>query len=246
MISLGKVLTGEPILITSDIYFYQPKLRDIVNIGESAYWAATNLWTLKRENILEKETDVTKQMDDFEIWKRYILSAPPLRAILINSCQLLLKSKVEFFDITGTIYIGEKASGIILDTTFYLLMKELCFKINPETSSSASDEGKQYKKTEHMSERERRLIEKIEAGNQRVENIKNKSQDNPEDYFGRRILALVAVGGYTFEQVYNMTMLQFNLLLQKYVDIQSFELRTQLSPYISSEDSQNENKFWLD
>lgn len=213
-------------------------------MGENVYWAITNLWTLKRENMLENETDVSRQLDDFEIWERYIFSAPPLRATLIQSCKVLLKTKVEFFDISGTIYIGEKASGIILDATFYLLMKELCQKITPE--SSASDEGKQYKKTEHMSERERRLIEKMEAGNKRIEEIKNREQENPEDYFGRKILGLVAVGNYTFEQVYNMTMLQFNLLLQKYVDIQSFELRTALSPYISSEDGQNENKFWLD
>ena len=173
-----------------------------------------------------------------------MFSSPKLKSMLQQSCEIFLKTKIEFFDISHTIYIGEKASGVILDATFYLLMKELCQKIMPETS--ASETGKQYKKTQQMSERERRLIEKMEAGNKRVEEIKNQNQTNPEDYLGRKILGLVAVGHYTFEQVYNMTMLQFNLLLQKYVDIQSFELRTALSPYISSEDSQNENKFWLD
>lgn len=194
--------------------------------------------------MIGEETEATRALDDFDLWKAYIFSSPQLRLALMQSCNALLKSKIEFFDISGTIYIGEKASGVILDTTFYLLMKELCQKITPE--SSASDEGKQYKKTKNMSEHERRLIEKMEAGNKRVEDIKNQDQVNPEDYLGRKILALVAVGHYTFEQVYNMTMLQFNLLLQKYVDIQSFELRTALSPYISSEDGQNENKFWLD
>ena len=162
----------------------------------------------------------------------------------MQSCRVLLKTKIEFFDISGTIYIGEKASGIILDAAFYLMIKELCLKITPEFS--ASDEGKQYKKTEHMSERERRLIEKMEAGTKRVEDIKNKNQTDPKDYLGKKILGLVAVGSYTFEQVYDMTMLQFNLLLQKYVDIQTFELKTQLSPYISSEEGQDDNKFWLD
>ena len=154
---------------------------------------------------------------------------------------MLLRTKIEFFNMSSTIYIGEAASGVILDATFYLLMRELCQKLIPD--SSASDEGKQYKETQNMSERERRLIEKMKASEQRVENIKNQNQGNPEDYLGRKILGLVAVGNYTFEQVYNMTMLQFNLLLQKYVEIQSFELRTQLSPYISSEESQSENKF---
>ena len=245
MISLGRVLTGEPILITSNIYFYQPSLKEIVDMGENAYWTLTNLWTLKRSDLIGEETDITREMDDFKLWVGYIFSSPQLRATFIASCQILLKTKVEFFDISHTIYIGEKASGVILDTTFYLLMKELCQKITPE--SSASDEGKQYKKTEHMSERERRIIEKMEAGTKRVEDIKNQNQSNPEDYLGRKILGLVAVGHYTFEQVYNMTMLQFNLLLQKYVDIQSFELRTTLSPYISSEEGQEDtNRFWLD
>lgn len=244
MISLGKVLTGEPVLITGNICFYQPTLREIVNMGEEVYWTILNLWTVKREDIIQKENELTQKVDDFELWEAYIFSSPRLKMVLAESCRILLKTKIEFFDISHTIYIGEKASGIILDTTFYLLMKELCLKITPQ--SSASDEGKQYKKTEHMSERERRIIEKMEAGTKKVEDIKNKNQTDPEDYFGRKILGLVAVGGYTFEQVYNMTMLQFNLLLQKYIDIQSFELRTALSPYISSDNGQDNDKFWLD
>ena len=90
----------------------------------------------------------------------------------------------------------------------------------------------------------RQMIEKMKAAEKKIEQTKNPDK-KPEDYLGNRILGLVAVGGYTFEQVYNMTMLQFNMLLQKYVDIQTFELRTSLSPYISSEEGQT-NKFWLD
>jgi len=245
MISLAKVLIGQPILITNDIYFYQPTLKDIVEMGEGEYWSLTNLWSLKRKDMITYETDETKQMDDFEIWKMFVLSSPVVRQALTKSCLYLLKTKVEFFDISGTIYIGEKASGVILDAVFYLTMKELCQKITP-VSSASDTQSQQYRETEHMSARERELIEKMKAGTQKVEEIKNKNQSSPEDYLGNRILGLVAVGGYTFEQVYNMTMLQFNLLLQKYVDIQSFELRTVLSPYISSEESQNTTKFWLD
>ena len=244
MTNLGRLLTGEPILVTGGIYFYQPTLREIVNIGEGEYWTAINLWALRRNEIVSTETEATQSKDDYELWIANIFSSPQLQIILIKSCAMLLRTKIEFFNMSSTIYIGEAASGVILDATFYLLMRELCQKLIPD--SSASDEGKQYKETQNMSERERRLIEKMKASEQRVENIKNQNQGNPEDYLGRKILGLVAVGNYTFEQVYNMTMLQFNLLLQKYVEIQSFELRTQLSPYISSEESQSENKFWLD
>lgn len=242
MISLAKVLEGKPLLISQGIYFYQPTLTEIVEMGEGNYWSMLNLWTLKRTDIIQEENPQTIEMDDFELWKMALFASPMMRQALSTACKLFLKSKVEFFDISHTIYIGEKSSGVILDNTFYLLMKEMCLRITP--TSSASEEKQQYRETEHMSERERQLIEKMKAGEKKIEEAKNPNK-KPEDYLGNRILGLVAVGGYTFEQVYNMTMLQFNMLLQKYVDVQTFELRTQLSPYISSEEGQD-NKFWLD
>lgn len=241
MISLASVLSNKPILITKDIRFYQPTLQEIVDMGEATYWSVLNLWTLDRKDMVAEENENSRPLSDFEIWKVYVLGTPILRKSLTISAQIFLKSKVEFFDISGTIYIGEKESGVILDETFYSLMKELCLKITPQ--ASASEEG-QYHETENMSERERQMIAKMKASAEKIEGAKNSNR-KPEDYLGNRILGLVAVGGYTFEQVYNMTMLQFNMLLQKYVDIQTFELRTALSPYISS-DNQDENKFWLD
>ena len=199
---------------------------------------------MKRTDIINQENDESKALSDFEIWKIYILANNHFRRMLQLSCQIFLKTKVEFFDISGTIYIGENESGVILDDTFYLLMREICFRITP-TPSASEEGGGQYRETDHMSEREKQLIAKMKAGAKKIEEIKNPER-KPEDFLGNRILGLVAVGNYTFEQVYNMTMLQFNMLLQKYVDIQTFELRTALSPYISSDDNQDGNKFWLD
>lgn len=242
MISLAKVLSGKPIPILEDIKFYQPTIQEIIDIGEGTYWASLSLWLLNREDLITGEDEHTRKLDDYEIWIWYVLNKPSIRKVFINSCDVLLREKVEFFDISGTIYIGEKKSGVILDKTFYLLMRELCSKIMPVDSAS---NDKQFKETKHMSDREREMIAKMKSSAKKIEETKNPDK-KPEDFLGTRILGLVAVGGYTFEQVYNMTMLQFNMLLQKYVDIQTFELRTQLSPYISSEDGQNVNKFWLD
>lgn len=242
MISLAKVIQGKPINIIGSIFFYQPTLDEIVEMGESDYWSLLNLWSIRRQEMIAQETEGTKNLDDYTLWKAYIFSAPIFKKILIKSCEIFLKSKVEFFDISGTIYIGEKGSGIVLDETFYLLMKEIVSRITP--ASSASEE-EQYHETDNMSDREREMIAKMKSSAKKIEDTKNPNK-KPEDFLGNRILGLVAVGGYTFEQVYNMTMLQFNMLLQKYVDIQTFELRTELSPYISSDDGQDTNKFWLD
>lgn len=243
MISLAKVLEGKPLRVSGEVFFYQPILEEIVAIGEGQYWSLLNIWTLKREDMVAQESEGTKDLDDYTLWKAYLFSAPVFKNLFAQSCQLFLKSKVEFFDISGTIYIGEKDSGVILDETFYLQMRELVARIIP--TSSASEDGGQYKHTDNMSERERQMIAKMEASAKKVEETKNPDR-KPEDYLGNRIIGLVAVGGYTFEQVYKMTMLQFDKLLQKYVEIQTFELRTALSPYISSDEGQEKNKFWLD
>lgn len=242
MISLAKVFSGKPLLMTQNIYFYQPTLQDIVDMGENFYWLYLNIWMIKRKEMILTETEETSALSDFEVWKMMIFSVPDMKNTLTQSVSVLLKEKIEFFDLSNTICIGERGLGIILDEGFYLLMRELCQKLTSYVSAS-DKKDEQYKEVEGMSERERRMIEKMKASEAKLEVAKNKDS-NPEDSFGRRILGLVAIGHYTVEQVYNMTMLQFNLLLQKYVDIQSFELRSALAPYISSEDGQT-NEFWL-
>ena len=111
-------------------------------------------------------------------------------------------------------------------------------KVEGELKLAAEHEFGVYEKTvknnPEISEEDKKKIEETKNPNKR-----------PEDYLGNKILGLVAVGHYTFEQVYNMTMLQFNKLLKKYVDVQNYEIRSMLSPYISSEDGQD-FKYWLD
>ena len=211
-------------------------------MGERVYWSSINIWTLKRKDIIAEENEYTESMDDYDIWKTYIMSNPAIKKVLAKSCSIFFKSKVEFFDISNTIYVGEKESGLILDNTSYLLIRDIFSSILPDAQEN--DEDSQYKETDNMSERERQMIAKMKQSQKKIEETKNPNK-RPEDYLGNKILGLVAVGHYTFEQVYNMTMLQFNKLLKKYVDVQNYEIRSMLSPYISSEDGQD-LKYWLD
>ena len=242
MISLAKVLSGKPISINSHLFFHQPTLQEIIDIGERLYWSSINIWILKRKDIVAEENELTKEMDDYDIWKSYIISNPAARKVLEQSCSIFFKSKVEFFDISNTIYVGEKESGLILDNTSYFLIRDMFLSILPDAQED--DKDSQYKETDHMTERERQMIAKMKQSQKKIEETKNPNK-RPEDYLGNKILGLVAVGHYTFEQVYNMTMLQFNRLLKKYVDIQNYAIRSMLSPYISTEDGQD-LKYWLD
>ena len=242
MINLAKILSGKPIHINSHLFFYQPTLQEIVDMGEGVYWSSINIWTLKRKEIIAEENEYTENMDDYDVWKAYIMSNPAVKQVLAKSCSIFFKSKVEFFDISNTIYVGEKESGMILDNTSFLLIRDIFSSILPDAQEN--DEDSQYKETDNMSERERQMIAKMKQSQKKIEETKNPNK-RPEDYLGNKILGLVAVGHYTFEQVYNMTMLQFNKLLKKYVDVQNYEIRSMLSPYISSEDGQD-LKYWLD
>ena len=197
---------------------------------------------MKAAGLSPEENEYTESMDDYDIWKAHIMSNPAIKKILATSCSIFFKSKVEFFDISNTIYVGEKESGLILDNTSYFLIRDIFSSILPDAQEN--DENSQYKETDNMSERERQMIAKMKQSQKKIEEAKNPNK-RPEDYLGDRILGLVAVGHYTFEQVYNMTMLQFNKLLKKYVDVQNYEIRSMLSPYISSEDGQD-FKYWLD
>ena len=205
---------------------------------ERTYWSIINLWLLERKDLVPEENEQTKQLSDFDIWKLAILNNESLRRSLGISCQAFFKTKIEFFETTGTIYIGERGSGVFLDESFYLIIRNLCRKL-VDYNSNASDEDQQYNEKAAKSEKEREMIAKMK----KAQHLLDEKDEHPEDALGRKILALTAIGCYTLEQVYNMTMLQLNMLLKKYVDIQTFELQTQLSPYTSS-DSGTKAKFW--
>lgn len=243
MISLDRILSGKPILLTNKVYFYQPTVQEVSDMGEGLYWSAINLWSLERKDMVTQETEQSKQFSDYEIWKMNMFGSEGMKKSLGTACQILLKSKIEFFDYSGTIYIGEEDSGVFLDEPFYNVMRDICKKIIDVCTSASDNKDVQYKETDNMSEREKEMLQKMRASEKLLEADDNP---HPEDALGRRILALTAIGKYTLEQVYNMTMLQINLLLKKYLDIQTFELQTQLSPYISSEDKQDKMKSWLD
>ena len=111
MINLAQILTGKPYLITQNIYFYQPTIYEIVWEG---YWSLLT-WGKR------------KDMRDVKLKRWKILNyGKPFsfqhhRKALILSCANLLKEKVEFFDISGTIYIGE---SVWYNTRQYFLLAD--------------------------------------------------------------------------------------------------------------------------
>ena len=239
--SLGLLLCGSPIEITPRLKFYQPTVRDVVTIGEEHYNLLLRLWIVEREELVPEENDYTIDKSDFEIWVEYMSSIPHMQDALEESCLIFFRKKIEFLPLSHTISIGEGESSELLDLGLFLTLKSLFSKL----VEKRDDKDQQYKETKNMSAREKEMLEKMKAAEAKLNKIKH-GDSGTDDIFGKQIVSLVAIGHYSYEQVYDMTMLQCTNLLMKYVDIERYELHTVLSPYISSKDAKSqENKHWL-
>lgn len=224
-----------------NIKFYQSSLREILDMGEDMYWSLLKLWDIKREDLYAFENEITKDMTDFDLWKAVMINSLDMRSRISTSVQIFLHTKIEFLPISNTIMIGEDDSPVLLDERFYLSMKEICQSIS---MLGVEEKDEQYKETENMSAREREIIRKMKASAAKLDRIKN-GERSTEDRLVKQIISLVAIGHYTFDEVYEMTIVQLIYLLRKYVEIQQYELYTALSPYIDSKKNQAP-KHWLD
>lgn len=241
MISLGRLMTATPIPVAKDISFYQPTMRQILNMGEESYWSLLKIWNLSRKELIQTETPETQEMSDWEIWTNVMLHTPQLKQQLICSADCFLHAKIEFLPISNTIMIGEADSLVLLDEKMYNSIQEISRSFFELMVDPQED---QYHETENMSERERQIIQKMKESAAKLDKIKN-GERKTKDQLINQVISLVAIGHYAFNEVYDMTIVQMILLLKKYVAVQQYELYTALSPYIDSKKGQGVSH-WLD
>ena len=241
MISLGRLISPTPIPVIGKIVFYQSTIQQILDMGESMYWGLIKVWDLNRSDMVPYENEETQAMTDFELWQTLITNVADFRKRVIASVHCFLHTKIEFLPISNTIMIGENDSLTLLDEAFYYSMQEICKSIS---SLGAEEKEEQYQETANMTEQEKRLIAKMKANAEKIDRIKN-GEKSVEDRLVKQVIALVAIGKHTFDEVCNMTILQMINLLKKHVEIQQYELYTSLSPYMDSKKGQGV-KHWLD
>jgi len=241
-IKLERLLSNTPIPINTNLKFYQPKVQQIADMGEQMYWSMLKLWAIKREEILDKETEDTLKLADFQVWSTYVISSPELLMILAASVDCFFHSKVDFLPTVNTIIIGENENSTILDEELYSVIRDVCITLSNLDGDEEKEE--QYKETPNMSEREKEMIRKMKMREEKLNKIKH-SEKEVENRLANQIVSLVAIGEYTFDEVYNMTMVQMIYLLKKYIAIQQYVLYTGLSPYMDSKTSKP-IQHWLD
>lgn len=230
MINFGRLMTATPIPVSEHINFYQPTIRQILDMGEGKYWSLLKIWHLERNELISEETPETQQLDDFGLWLLVILHSPGMQEQVKASVHCFLHTKIEFLPISNTIMIGEDDTSRLFNAPMFYHMREIAQTL---FSVLTGKKEEQYQETDNMSEREKQIINKMKRSAEKLDKIKNGDK-NKEDQLVKQIISLVAIGHYTFEQVYDMTMVQMIYLLKKYVAVQQYELYIGLSPYMSS------------
>lgn len=242
MINLERLISNTPMPVKGDIYFYQPTMGQIMDMSEGVFWGLLKIWNLDRKELIREENEETRKYNDYNLWVLSILSNQILRDRLAESVDCFLHTKVEFLDISHTIVIGEIGKGILLDQEFYDRMKAIASSLFDTISGTHKDE-QQYQENDKMSDREREMIRKMKASAEKLDKIKNGDKE-AGNYLIKQVVSLVAIGHYTFQEVFDMTMVQMIYLLRKFVDIESYEIRTMLSPYMDSKKTEPA-KHWI-
>lgn len=234
-ISLSRLLTGEGIDINSKITIFQPTMRDIVILGYEQFGQLYSIWNLTRKELLPQETDETWNMEDWDVYKKFLIYNDNLQKIFTDSVLFFMHKKVEFLKMGNSIFIGELQSGIELT-------EELFSEIQGVIKQVTSQKEEDLKiKNAPRSKRAQQIHDKITAGQQRLEEIK---KEKGEDDLASQIVAVVA-HGYSYESVYDMTLLQFRAILEKMVQIENYQITSLLSPYVDKK-HKGKNKHWLE
>lgn len=235
LFSLSRLLTGEGIELNSKITIFQPTIKDIVILGYERFGSLYSIWNLTRKELVPEETDETWNLEDFDVYKKFMIYNTDLQKIFRDSVLFFLHKKVEFLKMQNSIFIGELESGIELT-------EELFSEIQGVIKQITSQKEEDLKiKNAPRTKRAQEIHDKIVKGQQRLEEIK---KENGNDDLASQIVAVVA-HGHSYESVYNMTLLQFRAILEKMVQIENYQITSMLSPYVDKK-HKGKNRHWLE
>ena len=135
-INISKILTGEGIELNSKITIFQPTVKDIVILGDERFGNLYAIWNLSRKDLVPEETDETWNLEDWDVYKKFIIYDLNLQKIFKDSVLFFMHKKVEFLKMQNSIFIGELESGIELTEE---LFSEIQSVIKQITSQKEED-----------------------------------------------------------------------------------------------------------
>ena len=229
------LLSGEGIKINNVVTIYQPTVRDVAHLGNERYGSLYAVWGLQRKDLIKEETDETWNLEDFDVYKKVMCYNLDLQKVFKDSVLFFIHKKVEFLKMQNSIFIGELESGVELTEE---LFSEIQGVIKLITSQKEEDIKTQ---NAPRSKKAQEIHDKIVSGQKRLDEIKRESGI---DTLSNQIVALAA-HGWKFEDIYDMTLIQFRAVLEKIVQIENYNITSMLSPYMDKK-HKGKNKHWLE
>lgn len=229
------LLSGEKIKINKSLFVYQPTVRDQAYLGDEEFGSIISVWTLSRKDIVPKETDETWNLDDWDVYKQFLCYNPLAQKTFKDSVMFFIHKKVEFLKMGNSIFIGELESGIELTQELFSEIQSVIKLI-----TSQKEENKKIENAPRSKKGET-IHKKIVEGEKRVKELKEKKGEDP---LSSQIVSAVA-HGYSYDFIYDLTLIQFRALLEKLVQIENYNITAMLSPYIDKK-NKGKNKHWLE
>lgn len=234
--SLLELLMGLPIRVSKSIDIYQPTVKDLATLGYEKFGALSSIWNITRADLVKEETDETWNLTDFEVWREAIIYNRDLQSVFKQSVLFFMHKTVEFLPVQRSIFIGELQSGVELSEE---LFSEIRIAINQVANQKENNEETN---NAPRSKKAQEIADKIAAGKEKIKAIQKEQGIDP---LAKQIAAFVAHSHKSFEEVFAMTLIQFQAALEKTVEIENYNISTLLSPYIDKK-SKKGNKHWLE
>lgn len=234
-INIPLLLSGERIILQRGIGIFHPTIKDISILGYERFGQLCSIWNLKRSDLLKEETDETWNLEDWDVIKKFLFFDLSLQKIFSDSVLFFLHKKVEYLKMSNSIFIGELESGIELTEELFSEIQNVIRQI------TLQKDEEQNSKNVQRSKRAQEIHDKIVEGQKKLDEF---NKEKGRDELSSQIVSLVA-HGFSYNDVYNMTLFQFKALLEKIVQIENYKITTLLSPYIDKK-NKGKNKHWLE
>lgn len=192
MIDSLTLITGESIYIPAlDLTFYQPKIKDIVSIGEEDFQNAIQFFLLDKENLNIEDKNVLLDKSNFDIILEMFntsLDNEETKKIQLN-CFILLQlffpdevfSGIDFEN--KQILFESNSTVKVIDNSNFDTFQE-CL-----TDYLGANHGKAKKELDFnpKSDKAKEIAEKIKKGRKKVEEIKKKEEAKKDNVFSESL-----------------------------------------------------------
>lgn len=193
----------------------QPKVKEIAMLGEQNYFVALQLFRMTKESLKIENPELTNWMIFQEALGQKIEGITNTRTLVTNFLQLFV---IQHLTLGPRSIIIDTPEGLtnIEPEQFDIFQKIVC-TVGGESLLVPSEEQFRPK-----NKRAAEIAEKMKKARKRI--AAQKPQPKGEDFLARYIKAVAVVTANSLEAVTNMTIIQLNEIMQKYLAWESYDL----------------------